>query len=178
MTMDENFYSIIAYVLNVEGGLADVKGDPGGRTNYGVTQSTLNDARSRFPELNLPATVDALTRAQTLSLYYRVFYLACGCNALSYPLALSLMDAAVNAGLSNAVAFAQRATRLSVDGIMGPHTLAAINASNAVEFLIEFNAQRNYHDVQLNSTESQFELGWSRRVIRTHTLSVQALKSV
>ena len=122
----------LPFVLKHEGGFSNDPDDPGGKTNYGVTQDTLTRVRAK--DASLPKDVTDLTVDQAKRVYaLGGYWIWDGIG--NQGVATKLFDMAVNMGPHTAVALAQRAmNRLGVDlladGILGPHTLIAINASD------------------------------------------------
>jgi len=165
--------SIIAWIIaNDEGGIVDAPGDPGGRTNKGISQRFLDSVREEYAG-TLPATVDELSDAAIAALYVAYFWNPIQGDRLPPGLALTVMDAAVNQGPPTAVMVLQQAVGVSVDGRMGPATLSAIQGMGD-KALAEFTARRAVRYAQLQGPEGQFELGWMRRLIRVYTASVVA----
>jgi len=162
---------IIAFILEEEGGLVDNGADPGGRTNFGITQRYLDAARQTHPDMKLPATVDELTSAQAAELYRRDEWSQIHGDALPAPIALLVMDCAVNSGPARAVRLLQLALGITADGIPGPATLAA--ASSAPPSLEdEFTARHAVYFASLDDAESVFELGWMRRLLKAYRLAI------
>ena len=82
-------------VLKWEGGYVNHPKDPGGATNMGITQKTLQGWRGA------PVTAEdmkALTHKEAEAIYKARYWAACQCEALEFPVALMVFDAAVNHG--------------------------------------------------------------------------------
>lgn len=86
-----DFDKAIGFVLRWEGGLADHEADPGGLTNFGISQRS-------YPDLD----IRNLTREQAIEIYRRDYWQASGADKLPWPLALIHLDSAVNAGVGKA----------------------------------------------------------------------------
>lgn len=86
-----DFDKAIDFVLRWEGGLADHEADPGGLTNFGISQRS-------YPDLD----IRNLTREQAVEIYRRDYWQVSGADKLPWPLALIHMDSAVNAGVGRA----------------------------------------------------------------------------
>ena len=98
-----NFARSLAITLRFEGGRVDDKDDPGGRTNYGITQSTFwadCDAR-RVPRRD----VFTITMAEVGAIYLTRYWNACGAAWLGWAMCLLVFDAAVNHGVARAKEF-------------------------------------------------------------------------
>jgi lysozyme family protein len=165
MTRDD----IIAYVIGIEGGYVDNPQDPGGATNFGITQRYLDGVRVRNPML--PANVADLTMAQAAALYQEDEWIAVHGDQLPWPLALLAFDTAVNEGPQRSILILQQALGVTADGIIGPGTLAAATAAGTL-VCAEFAARRAVCYAQLDAVEGQFELGWMRRLIKVYTQAV------
>jgi lysozyme family protein len=138
-----------------EGGFVDDPDDPGGVTNHGVTIGTMR-------RLGLDVTGDgqvtaadvrALTRAQAVDIFIEHYFRRPGIAGLPEVLHASVFDMYVNAG-ANAVRVLQRLlVRMgfpcTVDGVIGPRTLAAARAAAeaAPQHLADAYgiARRNYY---------------------------------
>lgn len=167
-----DFDAIANFTLIREGGLVDHPRDPGGRTNFGVTQRRLNAARETHPEWNLPAIVDHLTPLQAKMIYRFGEWADIRGDDLPGELALLVFEHAVNAGSDNAIRLLQRALRVRQDGVFGPVTLSAANRAPVREICEEYSAQRAAFYASLDELDDHFGLGWMRRLLRAYTLSI------
>ncbi len=159
-------------VLEEEGGLVDHARDPGGRTNLGITQATLNHARHVIH--GLPARVDQLARADALAIYEALYWRPIRGDDLPLGLALLVFDAAVNQGVGDATRFLQLAVRTAADGIFGPATLKAVLAAKLRPTLLEVGARRMHDYMLLDHLDDTFGLGWSRRLVRILDMALSA----
>lgn len=82
----------ISFVLRWENGLSENPQDPGGLTNFGISQRA-------YPNLD----IRNLTVEQAKEIYYRDYWLASGANRLHWPLCLAHFDLAVNGGVERAM---------------------------------------------------------------------------
>lgn len=138
-----------------EGGYVNDPDDPGGATNHGVTIHTM---RRLGLDLNGDGRVDAqdvqqLDRAQAVQIFIDHYFVKPGVNRLPQLIQPSVFDMYVNAG-ANAVRILQRLLvemriNVSVDGVIGPQTIAAANraAQAAPDHLADAYgiARRNYY---------------------------------
>lgn len=169
----------IALMIQLEGGEANVKGDPGGHTKYGITQATL----TRFNTLPTiatqptPANVSDLTPQQATWIYRQVDWsLICG-DDLPGALAPLVLNSAVNQGEPTAVALLQECVGVPVDFLMGPRTLEAVTGWRSPympgqTLAEEYAAHVGVKYASLYTKEGKFELGWLRRLFRVYTLAV------
>lgn len=126
---------IITELINREGGYVDHPDDPGGATNYGITEAVARRNGYRGTMADMP-------RAVAAHIYRRVYWEAPRFDRvaqLSPAVAEELLDTGVNMGLVVAGQFFQRALNalnqqgriyrdLKVDGLIGEITLAAFAA--------------------------------------------------
>jgi lysozyme family protein len=138
-----------------EGGYVNDPDDPGGATNYGVTLHTM---RRLGLDLNQDGRVDAgdvrvLTRAHAISIFVEHYFRAPRIDRLPEALHPSVFDMYVNAG-ANAVKILQRLfvemrIDVTVDGLIGPRTIAAAKQAYAAapDHLVDAYgiARRNYY---------------------------------
>jgi uncharacterized protein (TIGR02594 family) len=167
---DPCFAEALAHVLEMEGGFTDDPHDPGGPTNKGITLATyarhvrrVLDAASRSRLLaELKAIPSDVVRAIYLAQYWRPS------RAAELPAGLALMhfDASVNHGVGGAARMLQQALGVTVDGSIGPITLAAARRNEP-----RLSVQ-SYADIRRARYRSlkhfwRFGRGWLRRVDRT-----------
>jgi lysozyme family protein len=108
--------------------------DPGGATKYGI------DQRSHPAE-----NIRALTRERAEQIYLAEFSTS-QARKLPSPIAFLYFDMRVNAGEQTAAHCLQRALGVTVDGAIGPKTLAALTAVPSRDLIRAFTLQReNYY---------------------------------
>jgi lysozyme family protein len=159
---------IIAFTIGLEGGFVDNATDPGGATNWGVTQHYLNVARAANVVLDLPANVADLTQVQAAQLYAADQWVAVKGDSLPWPLALMAFDMAVNEGPNRAIVTLQQALGVTADGVLGPATLSAATSAGP-KVVKAYAARRGVAYAQLSGTEGQFELQWMVRLLDVYT---------
>ena len=141
---DKNFEKIVQLVFGSEGGFSNHPNDRGGRTNYGVTQSTYNGWRRKK---GLPAKdVFYITKEEAKQLYYEEFWKASGADKLTDPReAYILFDMAVNSSPYEAKKLFKQSNE------------------NFYEFL---NNRKDFYKNLINRRPDQkvFEKGWMNRL--------------
>lgn len=168
------FQEVAQVVLGHEGGLSDHPADKGGRTNLGITQSTLTGARKSIS--GLPEKVDDLTAAQALEIYRKLYWDKSKCDEIPTPLDFLVFDAAINCGVGGAGIQLQRALNriggeLKEDGSIGTLTIAAVNAafdSDPWRLLYAVEMERiRWHNniVRRDKTQVKFLHGWMNRIL-------------
>jgi lysozyme family protein len=148
-------------VLKWEGGYVNHPSDPGGATNMGITQKTLEGWRGA------PVTaedVKALIHEEAEAIYEARYWSACRCDAFRWPVALMVFDAAVNHGPGRAARLLQEALGVTADGAIGPVTLGAAQTKDPASLATEIAARRMVFYGSLKTFKT-FGLGWSRRLM-------------
>lgn len=159
-----SFDSALQFVLGFEGGFSDHPRDPGGRTNLGITQRTLDAARKAHPGWNLPADVAALRKPQAASIYREEYWDAVKGDFLPPGVALIVFDAAVNQGPARAKRWLQEAAGVVVDGVIGPKTLEAVDEASSLALIREIGALRAL-GYDKTGNMATFGKGWMRRLM-------------
>lgn len=170
-------------VLQQEGGYADITGDPGGRTKYGICERD-------FPSCN----IQTLTQEEALAIYRREYWSREGiqrscCDLMPWPLALAHFDTVVNignakrrdgelawAGVANenqwvwtgiANKILQRALGIGDDGLIGPTTIKAISVAILGDVIYnQMELRRQYYHTLADRNPlgfGQFLRGWLKR---------------
>lgn len=120
-------------VLDFEGGYSNDPADKGGATNYGITASTLESAKTKgWVPSNV--TIRNLKLDHAKVIYKKGYWDVVKADSLPHPLNLIIFDAAVNHGPNAAIKLLQQSLNsilkagpsLVVDGIIGPKTLTAV----------------------------------------------------
>lgn len=129
------FQRAVARVLRDEGGYADNADDPGGQTKFGI-------CKRDYPDLDIAA----LTRDQAIAIYYRDWWRRYRYADLPGPVAVKLLDLAVNIGPDHAGRCLQYALRacgrqMDYDGVVGPLTIAAARAANQLALLAALRSE-------------------------------------
>jgi lysozyme family protein len=94
---------------------------------------------------------------------YRERYWRPEFDRMPYPVAFQVFDAAVNSGPVVTIKWLQQAVGDKDDGLMGPVTMAAIDAVDPLKFVLKFSAVRLAFLVNLPSWPA-FGRGWVNRV--------------
>jgi len=171
-------------VLNVEGGYSDHPSDKGGKTNYGITEGTLNAAyKAGLVKHN---DIKQITADEAKTIYKVNYWDKCKCDDLPKPLDLYVFDTAVNCGVGTSAKFLQEvinkavgANILAVDGIIGAMTIGAVegwlsrykaDCTFPVLFLCNLFMDRRlqYYSniVAKNGSQIVFLRGWLNRVLK------------
>lgn len=174
MTMSSLLEEALAFTLGNEGGYVNHPADPGGATNFGIIQRELDRWNGAHPELGFPGAVKDLTQEQAEAIYRAEYW---RWDGIADPaLAIKLFDIGVNCGTGTSVKLLQRAVNalaaqdITVDGQLGPKTLATANAQPAEALLNSLcQVQKDYYQaiVDRNPAQSVFLKGWLARAAKT-----------
>lgn len=154
-----DFQKSVKLVLAHEGGYVDHPEDPGGATNFGISQRA-------YPFLD----IENLTVEDAIAIYRRDYWQRYWDDIRSQRVADLLMLMAVNAGPARAVRLHQRACKkcgedLKADGVFGPFTLGSTNKIRPVKLVSEIQQMHIRFYARLAKLDHPFFLGWVRRVL-------------
>lgn len=161
------FTSALAMILEFEGGWTDDPFDPGGPTNRGITLATF--ARERGVEVtaenvgDLKSALRRISETEVRNIYLERYWTRACCSDMPAALALIHFDASVNQGVTGAARMLQDALDVTVDGEIGPVTLAAANNCDLSETISRYADIRRAHYRSLQHFW-RFGRGWLRRV--------------
>lgn len=153
MNFDRAFERLISH----EGGYVTHPVDPGGETNWGITKRVAEENGYRDDMRNL-------SREQAKAIYKTAYWDRAKADQYDGAIAFQLFDAAVNHGIRQAIRLLQRAVNAADDGIVGPRTIAAVQAIPVTHVISKFNAERLDFYTNL-STWPTFGKGWARRIV-------------
>lgn len=161
--MIENFDKCMDHVFKNEGGFVNHPKDPGGMTNLGVTKRVWEEWTGHEVD---EKQMRELTKSDVKPLYQRKYWNACRCSELPSGLDLCVFDTAVNSGPGRAVKILQSCLGVTIDGAIGPNTVAAANQfkDTALIHLIEdYCSARQAYLISLPTFDT-FGKGWTKRV--------------
>ncbi len=147
-----NIDQALKRLLGNEGGFVDHPRDPGGATNFGITQRV---ARAR----GYVGDMRDLPLATAIAIYREDYWAPIKADQLPESLRFHVFDAAVNSGPGQAIKWLQRAAGITQDGIIGPRTLSAASMVSPAKY----SAIRLRFMTDL-ATWSTFGKGWARRI--------------
>jgi uncharacterized protein (TIGR02594 family) len=171
---DAIFLKALAHVLEMEGGYSNDPYDPGGPTNRGITlevyASFKNETVDDASRARLIAELKRIPDATVNTIYRRRYFEPAACTVFTAPLALMHFDAAVNHGVGAAIRMVQGVAGVTVDGEIGPKTLAAIGAKSLADLLDDYAETRRTRYRALPHFW-RFGRGWLKRVDATLVLA-------
>lgn len=164
------FDRALAHVLAMEGGYTNDPYDPGGPTNRGVTLATW--ARHRGVRLSAETRAELIRTLKDISdddlrIIYRDRYWRPS-RAGDMPPGVDLMhfDASVNHGLAGAARLLQSVIGVTIDGEIGPITMAAVHRVSAKDLIASYADARRTRYRELPHFW-RFGRGWLNRVSAT-----------
>jgi len=175
---DETFRWAIKKTLGYEGGFVDDPVDPGGATNWGITEGI---ARKSGYE----GSMESLPQSVAIEVYYKEYWFRnklCDIAIYDKAIAVELFDISVNMGRSSAGKFFQRAlnclnreeklfSNLIVDGIIGYNTIRVltklgkkIDKETIYKMIICLRGARYIEICEKREISEKYIRGWYRRI--------------
>ena len=160
--------------LMSEGGYSDDPADRGGKTNWGITEKTLNEAYLKG--IVTTCYVSELKKEEARTIYKAFYWDPLKLDSVLSPaIAAEIFDTAVNMGKTAATKIVQESLNylgesLKVDGIMGSATISRLNkwitrdARALWVCLNGFQFQRYVQIVENNTTQKRCARGWTKRI--------------
>lgn len=152
---------LIDDIIHREGGstATNLKNDKGGRTQYGISEKANPAAWAD----------DKVTYTEARDIYAAKYIRGPGFDKISDPrVQAQMVDFGVNSGPPLAITKVQEILHLPADGILGPKTLAAINAADPVTLNNKIALSRIKmigRLVSKNPKQVEFLNGWLNRAI-------------
>jgi lysozyme family protein len=136
-------------------GYTNIVGDNGGVTKFGIAQN-------KNPNVDVP-NLDLNTAMQV---YFNGYWVQGACDRITIPITIFQFDMCVNNGISRAGKILQQAVGATIDGNVGPATLAKVNQQDSetlVKSLSVIREDRYKTIVQNDPSQAKFLAGWLRR---------------
>ena len=169
--MKNNYDKCLKTILHHEGGYVNHPKDPGGETNLGVTKRV-------YQEHGGTKDMKDLLVEDVAPIYKKGYWDKMKGDDLPGGLDLCVFDFGVNAGPGRAAKFLQSMIGTTVDGGIGPNTLAKVEEyvreNGEHETVKKYQEMRQKYYEQL-STFATFGKGWTRRVEETTKLALDII---
>lgn len=183
--MQSNWQTALRFTLSQEGTYTNVPADPGNwtggdlgsgtciGTNMGISAPVL----AQYCEDNAlaPPTTTMMEKLGILvvmSIYHAGYWVPLQGDALPAGLDLMLFDHAVNTGVGAAVRLAQLQFDVDADGVLGPETLGALQATRDVPAAL-LGMLRYQSGAYLAIRDwATYGKGWSRRLVARATAAL------
>ena len=159
------FEKTLPLILKYEGGYVNDPDDPGGETNKGIIKTTY-DAYRKDKGLAI-RNVSEIDDDEVEDIYYNEYWLRGSCDKVFDDLAITHFDSCVNTGIKQSAKFLQRSCGASDDGVIGPKTLQAVEATDKKVMIEKYFVHRNtfYENLaQRKPNMQKFLKGWLKRV--------------
>ena len=152
------------FILKWEGGFVNDKDDLGGATNMGVTLATY---RSVFGSKNTVNDLKRMTRVQWGVIFKKYYWDKWKADDIKDQNVANILVDWVWASGVYGIKIPQRVLGVDVDGIVGPKTIAAVNASDGRELFDNIKQERKDFIDRICQTRPQnkkFKNGWLNRI--------------
>jgi lysozyme family protein len=152
--MRGDFERAVELVLKHEGGYVNDPDDPGGETNFGISKRA-------YPNEN----IKGMTRDRAKQIYQRDYWDRVKGDELPWAIAVIAFDMAVNAGVGTSIKLLQESLGVTVDGVLGPVTIAKAHAAGRAT-VVKFSRARimRYSGMQ---GWPKFGKAWTQRTLET-----------
>lgn len=151
------------FILSWEGGFANIPGDKGGATNKGITIATY---RSVFGSERTVEDLKTITDIEWLHIFNTLFWNKWKADEIeSQSIANLLVDWTWTSGIYG-IKIPQRILEVSIDGIVGTKTIAAINSyPDQKELFDKLWKEREdfFHRIAVKQ-QKKFLAGWLNRL--------------
>jgi lysozyme family protein len=171
--MDATFGRALSLVLADEGGWSNNPNDPGGPTMAGVTLSTY---RALMKPGATVADLKNISQADLATIYRKDYWNAICGDQLPAGLDYSLFDYSVNSGPGRAAKALQSLIGVTVDGSIGPKTLAAVKRKDTATLIKQLCNSRLIF-LETLPTWGHFGKGWAARVARVEAAALKMVAS-
>jgi lysozyme family protein len=122
-----NIEQALKHLLGNEGGFVDHPSDPGGATNFGITERVARAHGYMGGMRELPLSM-------AIGIYRSDYWSPIKADQLPDALRFHVFDAAVNSGPAQAIKWLQQAAGVERDGIIGPRTLSAASMVSVAKY--------------------------------------------
>lgn len=141
-------------LMGNEGGYSNNPADPGGETMWGITKRVAVANGYTGAMQDLPQdTAKAIAKSEYWDRY--------SCDSFDPRIGFQVFDAAYNGG--PAARWLQEAAEVQPDGVIGPVTIAAVNAADPLRIIMRFDSYRLTYLASLD-TFPTFGRGWANRI--------------
>ena len=171
--MKDNWEAAFAAVLKHEGGYVNHPKDPGGMTNLGVTKRAWEGYVGHEVD---EAAMRALTPEVVKPFYKKMYWDKIKGDDLPSGVDYAAYDLAVNSGTGRAAKYLQEIAGVPSDGVIGPKSIAAIQACPADE-MVDTLCNMRLDFLKRLPTWDTFGKGWGRRVADVEEKAAAMAKS-
>jgi len=167
-----SYPACLNFTFKYEGGYVNHPNDPGGPTNFGITQNVLAGWRG----MPVSSTdVKKMSRKEAGDIYRANYWAAVRGDDLPAGVDLVVWDYGVNSGPTRAIKALQQALRIKADGFIGAATLDAARQADPHTLIIDICAQRQAF-VRGLLTYKTFGKGWEARIAACKALAMSMVR--
>lgn len=176
-----NFNIALKITGGNEGDIANNPNDSGQFTYCGIASAywpnwvgfpavhkAISDNNGNIQKANLELANNPVVQQQVNEFYKQNFWDVNSLDQINdQQICNNCYDCGVNSGTGTAAKFLQRAVSVTDDGIIGSHTIAAVNGGNAQNIYENINGQRleYYEQLAQKPGQAQFLSSWKSRLI-------------
>jgi lysozyme family protein len=166
--MRNNSTQVLKWLSLSEGGYVNDPKDPGGPTNRGITERVWHSWQQNNGREQ--SSIKLITRKEADRIFVEQYFNPVWFNRLPPGLDYCLADYSVNSGPARAVKELQRVLNsrskagLTVDGVMGNNTLAALKEDDDTVILITTICSNRLKFMRSLRHWKRFKNGWTSRV--------------
>lgn len=164
------FEKLAGKLLHLEGGFVDHPKDRGGATKYGVILSTWKEYgydKDRDGDIDVE-DLKAITHEDAKMIAKKIFWDYFKADQIhNQSIAELIVDWGYNSGRVTVARRIQRILQVSVDGVIGKISLAAINKANQAKLFQAIKQDRKdfiEHLVRMDPEQKVFYKGWMNRI--------------
>lgn len=165
--MKDNYDRCFELVIGHEGGFQNDRRDRGNWTTGKIGSGELKGTKYGVSAMSYPnEDIKNLTLDRAKEIYKRDYWDACSCDDLPLGVDYIVFDIAINHGVMDGKKFLQKAVGVTVDGVIGPRTIAQVNGYDR-EGVIRNLCIIRAMDYAAISTVKTYGNGWYGRLIDT-----------
>jgi lysozyme family protein len=166
--MQHNYDFAFEKIVGHEGGFTNSRHDRGNWTSGEIGVGELRGTKYGISAMAYPdLDIKSISLELAKDIYQVDYWNRIRGDALPDGVDVFIFDAAVNQGVRDAVKFLQHGAGVTVDGIIGPQTMAGVQNTDTWHLLSEASARRMHDYMLLDSLDDRYGLGWSRRLVDT-----------
>jgi lysozyme family protein len=165
--MINNFDNFMVDLLKVEGGFVNYPDDNGGATNRGITYRAYEAYyKNEHGVVSNEADHINMSTVEARTIYKDCYWNRVHADLLPSGVDVLIADMAVNSGVSAASKCLQRAVNAETDGVIGPKTLAKVDAvgSNILIHKVFLLRREAYFNIAAIRNNVRFYKGWINRL--------------
>ena len=159
--MKETYQAAIAQILKDEGGYTNESTDPGGPTNWGIT---IHDARKYWLPSATAEDVKNMPLSVAEDIYKHHYASPVYYDLLPAGVDYTVLDYAVNSGISRSVKVLQSLVGVPQDGVMGSSTIQAVRTVDPTNLINQIWDERLAFDKSLTHLWPTYGHGWTNRI--------------